>query len=28
VERATGGPVSERWLLDSLRNRYGPAHGL
>jgi carboxypeptidase Taq len=28
VERATGRPVSEKWLLDSLRHRYGPAHGL
>ena len=28
VERATGEPVSERWLLESLRRRYGPAHGL
>jgi carboxypeptidase Taq len=28
VERATGMPVSERWLLASLRERYGPAHGL
>ena len=28
VERATGMPVSERWLLGSLRDRYGPAHGL
>ena len=28
VERATGMPISERWLLDSLRERYGPAHGL
>jgi carboxypeptidase Taq len=28
VERATGKPVSERWLLASLRERYGPAHGL
>jgi carboxypeptidase Taq len=28
VERATGRPVSEKWLLDSLWHRYGPAHGL
>ncbi|MFM8379519.1 MAG: carboxypeptidase M32, partial [Planctomycetia bacterium] len=28
VERATGAPVSERWLVDSLRRRYGEAHGL
>jgi carboxypeptidase Taq len=28
VERATGEPVSERWLLESLHERYGPAHGL
>jgi carboxypeptidase Taq len=28
VERATGRPVSERWLLESLRDRYGAAHGL
>jgi carboxypeptidase Taq len=28
VEQATGQPVSERWLLDSLRERYGAAHGL
>jgi carboxypeptidase Taq len=28
VERATGEPVSERWLLESLHDRYGPAHGL
>lgn len=28
VERASGEPVSERWLLDSLHDRYGPAHGL
>ena len=28
VERATGQPVSEHWLLDSLRERYAPAHGL
>lgn len=28
VERATGQPVSERWLLESLRERYAPAHGL
>ena len=28
VERATGLPVSERWLVDSLRRRYGEAHGL
>jgi len=28
VERATGGPITETWLLDSLRRRYGPVHGL
>jgi carboxypeptidase Taq len=28
VERVTGRPVSEKWLLDSLRERYGAAHGL
>ena len=28
VEQATGTPVSERWLVDSLRQRYGAAHGL
>ena len=28
VEQATGTPVSERWLIDSLRERYGAAHGL
>jgi carboxypeptidase Taq len=28
VERITGRPVSESWLLDSLRRRYGPGHGL
>ncbi len=28
VERATGRPVSADWLADSLRLRYGPAHGL
>ena len=28
VARVTGRPVSEVWLLDSLRRRYGPAHGL
>jgi len=28
VEQATGTPVSERWLVDSLRGRYGAAHGL
>jgi carboxypeptidase Taq len=28
VERATGQPVSEHWLLDSLRERYATAHGL
>jgi carboxypeptidase Taq len=28
VERASGGPPSERWLLESLRDRYGAAHGL
>lgn len=27
VEQATGRPVSEHWLLDSLRQRYGEAHG-
>jgi len=28
VEQATGQPVSERWLVDSLWQRYGAAHGL
>ena len=28
VERASGRPVSESWLLDSLRRRYGAVHGL
>ena len=28
VERVSGRPVSESWLLDSLRRRYGPVHGL
>ncbi len=28
VEQATGECVSERWLVESLRRRYGPAHGL
>jgi carboxypeptidase Taq len=28
VEQATGMPVSERWLVDSLWQRYGEAHGL
>jgi carboxypeptidase Taq len=28
VEQATGGPASERFFLDNLRRRYGPAHGL
>jgi len=28
VEQATGMPVSERWLIDSLWRRYGEAHGL
>jgi len=28
VEQATGAPVSERWLVESLRLRYGSAHGL
>jgi len=28
VERATGEPVSEKWLLDGLWNRYGAAHGI
>jgi carboxypeptidase Taq len=28
VARATGMPVSADWLADSLRRRYGPAHGL
>jgi len=27
VTRATGQTVSERWLLESLEERYGPAHG-
>jgi len=28
IERATGRPVTADWLADSLRRRYGPAHGL
>jgi carboxypeptidase Taq len=28
VERATGGGVSGDWLVQSLRDRYGPAYGL
>jgi carboxypeptidase Taq len=28
VEQATGQPVSERWLMESLRQRYGAAYGL
>ncbi|MFN9368412.1 MAG: carboxypeptidase M32 [Planctomycetia bacterium] len=28
IEQATGEPASERFFLDSLRRRYGPAHGL
>jgi carboxypeptidase Taq len=28
VERATGRPVSEAWLLESLKERYGAAHGM
>ncbi len=28
VERVAGGPVSEAWLVDSLRRRYGSIHGL
>ncbi len=28
VERASGGGVSEEWLVASLRRRYGEAHGL
>jgi carboxypeptidase Taq len=28
VEQATGRPVDETWLLESLRARYGPVHGL
>ncbi len=28
VVEATGMPVSEQWLLESLWRRYGPAHGL
>jgi carboxypeptidase Taq len=28
VERVTGEPVSERWLVESLTSRYGPAYGL
>jgi Zn-dependent M32 family carboxypeptidase len=28
VQQATGRPVSEAWLLESLRRRYGPVHGL
>jgi carboxypeptidase Taq len=28
VEQATGSPVSEQWLVASLQQRYGAAHGL
>jgi carboxypeptidase Taq len=28
VERVTGAPISERWLVESLSRRYGPAYGL
>lgn len=28
VEAATGSPAAERWLVESLRRRYGAAHGL
>jgi carboxypeptidase Taq len=28
VERVTGEPASERWLVESLFRRYGPAYGL
>lgn len=28
IEQACQARVSERWLMESLRNRYGPAHGL
>ena len=28
VASATGGPISERWLVESLWKRYGSAHGL
>jgi carboxypeptidase Taq len=28
VERASGGSVSSTWLVQSLRDRYGPAYGL
>jgi len=28
VEQATGEPVSERWLVESLWKRYGVAYGL
>jgi carboxypeptidase Taq len=28
LQAATGMPVSERWLLESLWHRYGPAHGV
>jgi carboxypeptidase Taq len=28
VEQVTGEPVSERWLVESLSRRYGPAYGL
>ncbi len=28
VEQATGEPVSEQWLVESLRRRYGVAHGI
>jgi len=28
VEQATGTPASERWLVESLRRRYGEAYGL
>jgi carboxypeptidase Taq len=27
VQQATGRPVSEAWLLESLQRRYGPVHG-
>jgi hypothetical protein len=28
VEQASGEPVSERWLVESLWQRYGAAHGI
>jgi len=28
VEEATDTPVSEHWLVESLRRRYGPGYGL